>query len=235
MIVIPAIDVRDGACLQAAASSALAGQLASDDPAEVARCWDRMGFHRVHVMDRDSGARRGERSDAITSLLADVPLVFQVGGAISSGDQIEQLMTDGAAFVVVGPRAIAEPEWLAGTASAFPQQLIVAARLHERMVDADGGARRRLVTDFVEELAAIPLAGVLLAPDYQVDSIADEYLPILEDAADASAWPVLVAGGIHTLPALRALQDRGIAGVIAGAALYSGQLDPRRIAEEFSE
>jgi phosphoribosylformimino-5-aminoimidazole carboxamide ribotide isomerase len=235
MIVIPAIDVRDGICLQAVESDTLIGELASAHPAEVARSWERMGFRRIQVMDRDARARLGARNDVVSELLADVSLVFQVGGAISSGDQVEQLTSDGAGLVVLGPRALAEFEWLEGTASAFPHQLIVAARLHERMVDVDGGARRRLVTDLVEELSSIPLAGVLLSPDYQVDGIADEYLPVLEDAADASELPVLVAGGIRTLPALRALQDRGIAGAIVGAALYSGQLDPRRIAEEFGE
>ena len=224
----------DAAC-RPAEPAALAGNFTSDDPVEIARHWDRLGFRRVHVMDRDGTARRAAHNDVVAELLADAPLVFQVGGSISSGDQIEQLVGDGAAFVVLGPRALAEPEWLAGTAAAFPQQLIVAARLHERTVDADGGTRRQLVTDFVEELASMPLAGVLLAPDYQVDGIADEYLPILEDAAEASAHPLLVAGGFHTVPALRALQDRGIAGVIVGSALYSGQLDPRRVAEEFSE
>jgi phosphoribosylformimino-5-aminoimidazole carboxamide ribotide isomerase len=235
MIVIPAIDVRAGRCVQAGEPAAHAAFFTSDDPVEIARHWDRLGFRRLHVMDRDGSARRAAPNDAVAELLADAPLVIQVGGAISSGDQVEQLVGDGAAFVVLGQRAIAEPDWLEGTASAFPQQLIAAARLHERMVDADGGARRRLVTDFVEGLASVPLAGLLLAPDLEADGVADDYLPILEDVVEASAHPVLVAGGFYTVAALRALQDRGVNGVIIGSALYSGQLDPRRIAEEFSE
>jgi len=235
MIVIPAIDVRAGRCVQAGEPAALAGHFTCDDPVEIARHWDRLGFRRLHVMDQDGTARRAAHNDVIAELLADVPLVFQVGGSISSGDQIEELIGGGAAFIVLGPRARAEPDWLAGTAAAFPRQLIVAAQLHERMVDAEGGVRRQLVTDFVEELALAPLAGVLLVPDYEVDGVADGYLPILEDAGEASAHPLFVAGGFHTLPALRALQDRGIAGVIVGSALYSGQIDPRRVAEEFGE
>jgi phosphoribosylformimino-5-aminoimidazole carboxamide ribotide isomerase len=235
MIVIPAIDIRAGRCAQAGEPTALAGHFTFDDPVEIARHWDRLGFRRLHVMDQDGTARRAAHNDVVAELLADVPLVFQVGGSISSGDQIEQLVGDGAAFVVLGPRALVEPDWLEGTAAAFPHRLIVAARLHERMVDAEGGARRQLVTDFVDELASVPLAGVLLAPDYEVDGVADEYLPILEDAAEACAHPLFIAGGFHTMPTLRALQDRGIAGVVVGSALYSGQIDPRRVAEEFSE
>ena len=234
MIVIPALDLHAGACVQAADGTTLSGLIGSDDPIEVARSWDRLGFRRLHVMDHDGNARRPAPNDVVAELLAEVPLVFQVGGSISSGDQVEQLVADGAGFVVLGPRALAEPDWLEGTAAAFPHRLIVSARLHERTVDVDGN-RRHLVTDFVEELASIPLAGLLLAPDYQGDGMADEYLPVLEDTAEASAHPVLVAGGIHTFPTLRALQDRGIAGVIVGAALYSGRLDPRRVADEFGE
>lgn len=234
MIVIPALDLRGGSCVQVRDSTAPADLITTDDPIEVARTWEQFGFRRLHVMDRDGSASRTAPVDVVAELLADVPLLYQVGGAISSGDQVERLVSNGAGFVVLGPRALTEPEWLAGTASAFPHQLIVSVRLHERTVQADGN-RQRLVTDFLQDLASIPLAAVLLSPDYHGDGIANEYLPVLEDAAESSVHPVLVAGGVHAFTALRALQDRGIAGVIVGSALYSGLLDARRVAEEFSE
>ena len=233
MIVIPALDLRDGACMQAVELPRIP-EIRSDDPIDAAHVWERHGFHRLHIMDLETPSARRDRRDTMRELLADVPLIAQVGGGVHSGDQIEQLLSDGAAFVVLGPRALAEPAWLEGTVEAFPDHLIVATRVAGRHIEA-GSGHQRTVVDLAEELNDLPLAGVLLAPEYGGERIAHRDLFLLEDAVAASEHPIMVAGGVRELQDLRAMQERGVMAAIVGRALYSGALDARLVAEEFGE
>jgi phosphoribosylformimino-5-aminoimidazole carboxamide ribotide isomerase len=233
MIVIPALDLREGACTQAI-ELPRAPEIRSDDPIGAAHVWERHGFQRLHIMGLETPSTRRDRRETMRDLLAEVPLVAQVGGGVQSGDQIEQLLGDGAAFVVLGPRALAEPAWLEGTAAAFPDHLIVATRVSGRHIEA-GGGRQRTVVDLAEELSDLPLAGVLLAPEYGGDRITHQDLFLLEDVVEASAHAIMVAGGVRELQDLRAIQERGVMAAIVGRALYSGALDARLVAEEFGE
>lgn len=235
MIVIPAIDIRDGRCVQAASSRQRAAGLRSDDPTEVALHWERAGFHRLHVMDLDGEPRAGAERESVRELLEDVAIECAVGGDVRSGDQVEQLLHDGASFVILGRRALEEPEWLDGTAAAFPGRLIVAMRVTGRQLESRGRTRLRSTLAVIDEFADLPLASLLLAPSHDGASLGDEELHVLEDAAEGSTHPLIVAGGVRSLRDLRALEERGIAGVILSSALYDGSLDPRVVTEEFAE
>jgi phosphoribosylformimino-5-aminoimidazole carboxamide ribotide isomerase len=161
---------------------------------------------------------------------------MQVGGGIRSGDAIERLLQEGASWVVLGTRALEEPEWLAGTASAFPGQLIVAADVRERQVVTRGWARTlsRTVLDVVEQLNDIPLGGILVTAVHREGLLAGTDLFLMEDVAELSVHPVIASGGISTVHDLRELADRGIAAAVIGMALYTGELDARSVAEEFA-
>lgn len=234
MIVIPAIDIREGRCVQAASTRGRAGGLRSDDPTEVALHWERAGFHRVHVMDLDgipvsSGAR-----DAVREMLNDLSIESEVGGDVRSGDHVEQLLHEGATYVILGRRALEEPEWLDGTAASFPGQLIVAMRVTGGQLESRGRTRSRSTLAVIEEFADLPLAALLLAPGVSGSAFGDDELHVLEDAAESASHPLFVAGGVRTLRDLRLLAERGVAGVIVSSALYDGSLDPRQITEEFA-
>jgi len=235
MIVIPAIDIRDGRCVQAASARPRAAGFRSDDPAEVALHWERAGFHRLHVMDLDGDSASGRARESVRDLLADLSIETEVGGDVRSGDQVEQLIQDGANYVILGRRALEEPEWLDGTAAAFPGQLIVAMRVTGRQLESRGRTRSQSTLAIVDEFAGLPLAALLLAPSHDGSSLDAEQLHVLEEVVESSAHPLFVAGGVREMRDLRALDDRGVAGVILGTALYDGQLDPRIVTEEFSE
>jgi phosphoribosylformimino-5-aminoimidazole carboxamide ribotide isomerase len=236
MIAIPAVDLRDGACVQLVGGSYANEALRLDNPLEVARGWARAGFQRMHVVDLDAATARGDNSAIVREILAEVPVGIQVGGGVRSGDTIERLLDEGAAWVVLGTRALEEPEWLAGTASSFPGQLIVAADVRERQVVTRGWARTlsRTVLDVVEQLNDIPLGGVLVTAVHREGQLAGTDLFLMEDVADLSVHPVIASGGISTMNDLRELADRGIAAAVIGMALYTGALDARAVAEEFA-
>ena len=237
MIAIPAVDLRAGRCVQLVGGSYEQERLRYDNPLEVAREWARLGFHRLHVVDLDAATGRGSNEELVREILANVPAAVQVGGGVRSGDVVERLLSEGAKRVVVGTRALEEPEWLAGTASAFPGELVVAADVRDRRVVTRGWARTlgRYVLDVIEELNDLPLAGVLVTAVHREGQLAGTDLFLMEDVAEQSQHPVIASGGITTVHELRALADRGISAAVIGMALYTGALDARAVAEEFAE
>ena len=236
MIAIPAVDLREGACVQLVGGSYANEQVRLDNPLEVARGWVRAGFQRMHVVDLDAATGHGDNASIVRDILEEVPASIQVGGGVRSGDTIERLLDEGAAWVVLGTRALEEPEWLAGTASSFPGQLIVAADVRERQIVTRGWARTlaRTVLDVVEQLNDIPLGGVLVTAVHREGQLAGTDLFLMEDVAELSVHPVIASGGIASMSDLRELADRGIAAAVIGMALYTGALDARAVAEEFA-
>jgi phosphoribosylformimino-5-aminoimidazole carboxamide ribotide isomerase len=237
MIAIPAVDLRDGACVQLVGGSYAHERVRLENPAEVARSWTRYGFRRLHVVDLDAATGRGSNVGIIREILHDTPAAVQVGGGVRESDQIEELLAEGASKVVVGTRALEEPEWLAEIAEEFPGQIVVAADVRDRRLVTRGWGRvlPAEILDVVEELNGLPLGGLLVTAVHREGQMQGVDLPLMEDVAEASHVPVLASGGVASVRDLRALAYREVAGVVIGMALYTGALDPRAVAGEFGE
>jgi len=235
MIAIPAVDLRSGHCVQLVGGDYADERVRLDDPAAVARDWERHGFGRLHIVDLDAATGRGDNRTLIRDLLRDSNVPVQVGGGIRDEAQIERLLDDGASWVVVGTRAIEDESWRSEMANRFPGRLIVAADVRDRLVVTRGWTEtsRVDVVDLMEELSSLPLGGVLVTAVHKEGQMAGTDLPLMEDVADASAWPVFASGGVSSLEDMRALEHRGLAGAVLGMALYTGALNARRLAEEF--
>ncbi len=237
MIAIPAVDLRDGACVQLVGGSYARERVRLDRPVDVARTWTRYGFRRLHVVDLDAATGRGTNSGVVRAILHDGSAEVQVGGGIRETDQIQDLLNDGATRVVVGTRALEEPDWLADIADDYPGQIIVAADVRDRRLVTHGWARTLAtnVLDFIEDLDGLPLGGLLVTAVHREGQMQGVDLPLMEDVAETAHVPIFAAGGVASVRDLRALADRGIAGVVIGMALYTGALDPRAVAAEFAE
>jgi phosphoribosylformimino-5-aminoimidazole carboxamide ribotide isomerase len=172
----------------------------------------------------------------IREILRDASVPVQVGGGIREESQIDRLLDDGASWVVVGTRAIEDEEWRAEMAHRFPGRIIVAADVRDRSVVTRGWSKTLglNVIDFIESLAGLPLAGLLVTAVHAEGLMEGTDLPLMEDVADASDWPVFASGGVASPEDLRALEHRGVSGAVLGMALYTGVLDGRRTAEEFA-
>lgn len=235
MIAIPAVDLRAGKCVQLVGGDYDAQKVQLDDPPSVARDWIRTGFNRLHIVDLDAATGRGHNTEVIRDLLRDAGVPVQVGGGVRHDARIERLLDEGADWVVVGTRAVEDEDWRGEMAHRYPGRLIIAADVRERSVVTKGWAEtsRLNVIDFVEELNGLPLGGVLVTAVHLEGRMEGTDLPLMEDVAEASAWPVYASGGVTTLDDMRALEHRGLAGAVLGMALYTGVLDARRLAEEF--
>ena len=237
MIAIPALDLRGGACVQLAAGSYDEEIIRIPDPVGVALAWRQYGFRHLHLVDLDAVAGRGNNAVEIQAILAATDVEVQVGGGIKSRESIHQFLADGAQRVVIGTRALEDPDWLLDMSTDFPGSIIVAADVRDRKVLSHGWTRVQpmLVLDLVEDLNGLPLAGVLVTAVHREEAMRGTDLPLMEDVADAAEFPVFASGGLGSIGDLRALADRGVAAAIIGMGLYSGAMDPWAVADEFSE
>jgi phosphoribosylformimino-5-aminoimidazole carboxamide ribotide isomerase len=237
MIAIPAVDLRDGKCVQLVGGEYATERVRLDDPLGVAREWARIGFQRLHLVDLDAATNRGSNRDLVREIVRDDVLDVQVGGGVRDADAVEALLGEGAARIVVGTRALEHPDWLDEMAHRFPAELVVAADVRQRRVVTRGWRHDtgRNVLDVVEELNALPLAGILVTAVHKEGRLEGTDLFLMEDVAEAAEFPVYASGGITTMHDLRSLEERGVAGAVIGMALYTGALDPRAVAGEFAE
>ncbi|MFI5232490.1 MAG: HisA/HisF-related TIM barrel protein [Gemmatimonadales bacterium] len=236
MLAIPAIDLREGCVVQLVGGDFEKEKIRIGDPRDVARRWAGYGFRRLHVVDLDAATGRGTNRPLVRDLLADAAAAAQVGGGVRTTEAIESLVSDGAAYVVVGTRGVDDPDWLREIADANPGMIVLAADVRDRRVVTHGWTRElpRNILDLVDDLSGVPLGGLLVTAVHREGQMAGTDLPLMEDVAEASDWPVFASGGIATMHDLRALEDRGLAGAVLGMALYTGALDPRTVAEEFA-
>jgi phosphoribosylformimino-5-aminoimidazole carboxamide ribotide isomerase len=235
MIVIPAVDLREGACVQLVGGAYEEERVRLDDPVAVAREWARLGFRQLHVVDLDAATGRGTNAAVVEEILRDGALTVQVGGGVRSEERVEELFDLGAARVVIGTRALEEPDWIADLAARFPGSLVVAADVRGRQVVTRGWTQTLPgdVVDAVETLSELPLAALMVTAVHLEGQMQGPDYFLLEDVVEASRLPVFASGGIAGVHDLRELAERGAAAAIVGMALYTGALDPRLVAEEF--
>lgn len=236
MLAIPAIDLRDRHCVQLVGGDYNAESVRLDDPVAVARRWAAAGFSRLHVVDLDAATGRGDNREIVRELLRDLTLPIQVGGGVRDDDALSSLFDDGADRVIVGTRGLEDPSWLREQASAYPGRIILAADVRDKQVVSKGWTTRTKLrlADLLSELEEVALAGLLVTAVHKEGKMQGTDLPLIEEAVLLSPWPVIASGGVGSMQDLRNLEDRGVAAVVLGMALYTDAIDARVVAEEFS-
>jgi phosphoribosylformimino-5-aminoimidazole carboxamide ribotide isomerase len=236
VIAYPAIDLRGGRVVQLVGGDPGETRVSLPEPAAVARQWLELGFRALHLVDLDAALATGTNFDAIRAILqlADVPV--QVGGGIRDGDAIRALFDAGAARVILGTRAVLEPDWLRNQAEAWPHRILLAADCRGQDVVVRGWTERAgaTVQDLLDRTAALPLAGLLVTDVDREGRLEGTDTDRFQDLARATPLPVIASGGVTRVEELRALAAGGVAGAVLGMALYTGALDGRAIAREFT-
>ncbi|MCC6928282.1 MAG: 1-(5-phosphoribosyl)-5-[(5-phosphoribosylamino)methylideneamino] imidazole-4-carboxamide isomerase [Gemmatimonadaceae bacterium] len=236
MIAIPAVDLREGKCVQLVGGEYAQERVRLDDPVAVAREWIRHGFARLHVVDLDAALGKGSNLAIVRDIVREGGADVQVGGGLRTSEAVDEILDEGARYAIVGTRALEDLDWLAELAQDNPGEIIVAADVRDRKVVTRGWQHTlaRDVIDMVEEMRALPLAALLVTAVHREGQLQGTDLPLMEDVVDAAEFPVYAAGGVGSVGDLHALQDRGVAGAVIGMALYTGAIDPRAIVDEFA-
>jgi phosphoribosylformimino-5-aminoimidazole carboxamide ribotide isomerase len=242
VIVIPAVDVKDGRCVRLREGRADAETVFSDDPIAMATQWVARGAQRLHVVDLDGAFGKPRQTALLAKIIAAVaPVPVEVGGGLREVASIESMLEAGARWVVVGTRAV-EPQFLDEIGRLFPGRVIVA-------VDARDGKIALKGWTGLSDLTPIELARALRAQGAAERIAALLYTDVSRDGtghgpnvndtvalANAADIPILASGGVGSvadIAALAAVADAGIEGVVVGRALYTGAIslaDAMRVA-----
>ena len=232
MIVIPAVDLRDGRCVRLRAGRAEDQTVFSDDPVAMALRWRAAGAERLHVVDLDgafAGAPR--QTDLVARMVAAVaPMAVEIGGGLRDLAAIAAALATGARWAVVGTRAALDAAFLKDACREYPGRIIVAVDARGRQVAIKGWTE--VVQDTVLDVGRRAFdagAAALLYTDVSRDGM--EQGPNVEETAAlarALPIPVLASGGVSSIDDLRQLAVHpGIAGCVVGRALYTGAIDLR--------
>ena len=233
MLLIPAIDLKDGQCVQLQQGVAASAAVYSDDPPAMAKRWAAAGARRLHVVDLD-GAFAGEpvHERLVAAIAAAVPGVpVQVGGGIRSVAAARAYLDAGASQVIAGTRAIEEPCFLRELAAGLPGRAILGLDARDgRLATRGWTAERDLdAASFAAGLGDLPLFAIVYTDVARDGMLSGVNAPATARLAAAAKVPLIASGGVRNLADLRALQrlDLGTAllGAISGSALYEGTLD----------
>lgn len=237
MIAYPAIDLRKGRAVQLVGGKPGTERVSVRNPVALARLWVEMGFRALHVIDLDAAFGEAQNRDIITAILHAVTVPVQVGGGIRDDAIAIKLLEAGARRIIAGTRAITDRPWLERLAKAHPNRVIVAADMRNGRVVTHGWTADTAlrIEDYVDSLDGVPLAAVLVTDVGREGRMAGADVARFSAIADVSPHPVIAAGGVATADDLRALARTPVAGAVLGMALYTGALDARAIALEFSK
>jgi phosphoribosylformimino-5-aminoimidazole carboxamide ribotide isomerase len=239
VIVIPAIDLREGACVQLVGGSYADERVRLLEPARVAEAWRDLGFTWLHVVDLDAATGRTGDEDANAEPMREIleveGLSVQAGGGIRSTDDIVRLHELGAERIVIGTRALEEPDWIRERVGQFPDILVVAADVIDRDVVSRGWTRHLGidVLEMVKMLTDLPLAAIMVTAVHKEGRLEGTDMSLMEDVVRESTLPILASGGITTVDELRALSAAGVAAAILGMSLYTSAIDAAAVAAEF--
>ncbi len=232
MLIIPAIDLKDGKCVRLRKGLMEDSTVFGDDPVSMADKWVEEGARRLHLVDLN-GAFAGEpvNGDAVTAIAKKYPdLPIQIGGGIRSLATIEAYLSAGVSFVIIGTKAVKEPAFVGEACRAFPGSVIVGLDAKNGFVATDGWAE-------VSELKATELAkqfeqdGVtsIVYTDIDRDGMMQGLnVEATVNLAKASSLPIIASGGVTSIADIEALlpfAGQGIMGAITGRAIYEGTLD----------
>jgi phosphoribosylformimino-5-aminoimidazole carboxamide ribotide isomerase len=227
VIVIPAVDLREGRCVRLREGRADAETVFSEDPVAMATQWKTLGAERLHVVDLDGAFAGAPRQTALVAKIvaAVAPVAVEVGGGLREVSAIDAVLEAGARWAVVGTRAALDRAFLREVCRAFPDRIIVAVDARGANVAVKGWTE--IIDDTVTDVgrrAHEAGAAALLYTDVSRDGL--EQGPNVDDTAAlarAVSLPILASGGVANVADISRLAAvPGVAGVVVGRALYSG-------------
>ncbi|WP_353980848.1 1-(5-phosphoribosyl)-5-[(5-phosphoribosylamino)methylideneamino]imidazole-4-carboxamide isomerase [Salinicola endophyticus] len=232
MLVIPAIDLKDGQCVRLKQGRMDDATAYGDDPVAMAARWVEAGARRLHLVDLN-GAFEGKpvNGEAVTAIARAYPdLPIQIGGGIRSAETIEHYLAAGVSYVIIGTKAVKEPAFVGEMCRQFPGHVIVGLDAHDGFVATDGWAEVSALkaVDLAKRFADDGVTSIVytdIARDGMMQGVNVEATAAL---ARDGGLPVIASGGVTDLADIRALAevaDDGIIGAITGRAIYEGSLD----------
>ncbi|GAA4406979.1 1-(5-phosphoribosyl)-5-[(5-phosphoribosylamino)methylideneamino]imidazole-4-carboxamide isomerase [Quisquiliibacterium transsilvanicum] len=235
MLLIPAIDLKDGRCVRLRQGDMNDETVFSEDPAEMAVRWVEQGARRLHLVDLNGAIAGKPKNEAAIRAIVDavgarVPV--QLGGGIRDLDTIERYLDDGIGYVIIGTAAVKNPGFLHDACGAFPGQIIVGLDAKDGKVATDGWSKLtgHDVLDLAKKFESYGVEAVIYTDIGRDGMLTGVNIEATVRLARELRVPVFASGGLASIDdveKLCAVEDEGVEGAILGRALYEGKLDFR--------
>ena len=233
MLLIPAIDLKDGHCVRLQQGDMSASTTFGENPAAMARRWLDAGARRLHLVDLN-GAFAGKpvNEGAIKAILREVgdEIPVQLGGGIRDLDTIERYLDDGISYIIIGTAAVKSPGFLKDACSAFGGHIIVGLDAKDGKVATDGWSKLtgHEVVDLARKFEDYGVEGVIYTDIGRDGMLTGINIEATVKLAQALTIPVIASGGLSDLADIErlcAVESEGVDGVICGRSIYTGALD----------
>ena len=233
MLLIPAIDLKDGHCVRLKQGDMDQSTLFSEDPAAMARKWVEAGARRLHLVDLNGAfAGKPQNHAAIKAILREVgeEIPVQLGGGIRDRDTIERYIDDGLRYVIIGTAAVKNPGFLKDACVAFGGHIIVGLDAKDGKVATDGWSKLtgHEVADLGKKFEDYGVESIIYTDIGRDGMLSGINIDATVKLAQALTIPVIASGGLSNMAdidQLCAVESEGVEGVICGRAIYSGDLD----------
>ncbi len=243
MLLIPAIDLKEGKCVRLRQGRMEDDTVFSDDPVAVAQRWINEGATRLHLVDLDGAfagvPRNGDVIHAIREAYPDVEL--QVGGGIRDEETIQGYLNAGVDYIIIGTKAVSAPHFVSEVTAEFPNHIIVGLDARNGKVAIDGWSKlsHHDVIDLAQRFEEDGVLAIIYTDISRDGMLGGVNVEATAQLARSIKIPVIASGGIHNLDDIRALgaiAADGVMGAITGRAIYEGTMDfpeALRLAAEF--
>jgi len=227
MLVIPAIDLKDGKCVRLSMGKKEHETVFSDNPVQVAEDWKTQGAEYIHVVDLD-GAFDGEPKNMhiIKQIKENVDVCIQVGGGIRHNQVVEELIGMGIDRLIIGTRALDSPDWLFELCSEFPGKIAVGIDVDNGMVAIKGwtSVSDSTAIDFAREIEKANPAAIVFTDISKDGMLQGPAFSSISDFTRNVNTPVIASGGISSIEDVKRLSLFPLEGMIIGKALYTGNI-----------
>ena len=233
VLIIPAIDLKDGKCVRLKQGAMNKATVFSDDPAAMAQQWLKLGARRLHVIDLNGAAAGRPKNEHAIKAITDAvggKLPIQLGGGIRDLDTIEKLLDSGVSYAIIGTAAVKTPGFLHEACTAFPGHVMVALDAKDGKVAVDGWSKMtgHEVADLAKKFQDYGVEAIIYTDIGRDGMLTGVNIDATVALARQLSVPVIASGGINGLDdvkALCAVEHEGIPGAVTGRAIYEGKLD----------
>ncbi len=246
MLIIPAIDLKDGKCVRLKQGVMESATVFSDDPGATAERWLKLGARRLHVIDLNGAAAGRPRNEGAIKAIAGAVgggIPIQLGGGIRDLDTIEKFLDSGVSYVIIGTAAVKTPGFLHEACTAFPGRVLVALDAKDGKVAVDGWSKMtgHEVLDLARKFQDYGVEAIIYTDIGRDGMLTGVNVPATVALARELSVPVIASGGINSLDDVKALckvAGEGIVGAVTGRAIYEGKLDfaqAQKLADQLSK
>lgn len=233
MLIIPAIDLKDGHCVRLKQGLMEDATVFSEDPGAMARIWLEKGARRLHLVDLNGAfagkpVNEGAIKAIVDAIGGEIPI--QLGGGIRDLDTIERYLDDGISYVIIGTAAVKNPGFLHEACDAFPGHIIVGLDAKDGKVAVDGWSKLtgHDVVDLAKRFEGYGVEAVVYTDIGRDGMLSGVNIEATVALAQGLTIPVIASGGITNLEDVKrlcAVENEGVMGAITGRAIYEGTLD----------